>query len=117
MKYVKQFGIILTISFVGEWLHYIVPLSVPASIYGLVLMLILLGTGAIKLAQVKETATFLIEIMSMMFIPAAVGLMNSWNMIRPRLLSYITVTFVSLIVVMIVAGKASQFIITRERKR
>ena len=38
MKYVKQFGIILLISFAGEALNYLLPLPVPASIYGLVLM-------------------------------------------------------------------------------
>ena len=37
MKYLKQFGIILLISFAGEALNYL-PLPVPASIYGLVLM-------------------------------------------------------------------------------
>ena len=42
MKYVKQFGIILLISFAGEALNYLLPLPVPASIYGLVLMFLCL---------------------------------------------------------------------------
>ena len=43
MRYLKQFTIILFVSFLGETLHYLIPLPVPASIYGLLLMLA--GTG------------------------------------------------------------------------
>ena len=45
MKFLKQFSIILFISFLGEILHTLIPLPVPASVYGLVLMLAALVTG------------------------------------------------------------------------
>ena len=41
MKYIKQLAIILAVTAVGEILKYLLPLPVPASIYGLVLMLVL----------------------------------------------------------------------------
>ena len=63
MKFVRQFMIILAISFVGELLHALLPLPVPASIYGLVLMLIGLQTGILPLNAVNEAGGFLIEIM------------------------------------------------------
>lgn len=116
MKYVKQFGIILGISFVGELLHFIFPFPIPASIYGMVLMLILLCSKKLKLEQVKEVSSFLIEIMPMMFIPAAVGLMNSWGMIRTRLVSYSLVTIISLVCVMVATGWAAQWIIRRSKE-
>lgn len=58
MKYVRQFWIILLISAMGEALHVLIPLPVPASVYGLVIMLIALGTHIIRLEQVKEAAEF-----------------------------------------------------------
>ena len=73
MKYVKQFGIILLISFAGEALNYLLPLPVPASIYGLVLMFLCLQLRVFRLEDVRDTALFLIEIMPLMFIPAATG--------------------------------------------
>ncbi|MDQ9840279.1 CidA/LrgA family protein, partial [Acinetobacter baumannii] len=73
MKYVKQFLIILLISAMGEGLYAILPLPIPASVYGVILMLAALISGILKLEQVKETADFLIEIMPVMFIPAGVG--------------------------------------------
>lgn len=45
MKYVQQFSIILLISVIGEILKTFLPLPVPASVYGLVIMLVALLTG------------------------------------------------------------------------
>lgn len=45
MKYLKQFLIILLISFAGELLKYVLPLPIPASIYGMVILLVGLLTG------------------------------------------------------------------------
>ena len=67
MKFLRQFMIILAISFIGEVLKYIVPLPIPASIYGLVILFIALETGIIKLSAVKDTAKFLIEIMPLIY--------------------------------------------------
>ena len=83
MKFIKQFLIIVIISFVGEVCNKWIPLPIPASIYGLVILFVALMTGAIKLEQVKETGKFLIEIMPLMFIPAAVGLLDSWKVLKP----------------------------------
>ena len=49
MKYIYQLFIILVVTFVGELLHYFIPIPVPASIYGLIIMLILLCPKVVKL--------------------------------------------------------------------
>ena len=117
MKYVRQFWIILLISAMGEALHVLIPLPVPASVYGLVIMLIALGTHIIRLEQVKEAAEFLIEIMPVMFIPAGVGLMSSWVNLKPVLLPVSIITVVSIVTVMIATGRTSQWIIRRGKKK
>lgn len=73
MKYLRQFAIILFVSLLGELLRILIPLPIPASVYGLVLMLVALTTGMLKVHQVKAAADFLIEIMPVMFIPAGLG--------------------------------------------
>lgn len=117
MKYIRQFAIILTISFLGEVLKSLIPLSIPASIYGLVLMLAALCTGIIKLDSVKETGKFLVEVMPLMFIPAAVGLTESWGIIRPALVPILVLTLVSTVLVMAVSGLVTQAVIRRGRKK
>ena len=113
MKYLRQLLIILIFSFIGEVLHSLIPIQVPASIYGLVLLFIALLTGIIQLPQVKEAAKYLIEIMPLMFIPAAVGLLEAWNIIQSVWLQYLAVPAVSTVFVMAIAGRATQYMIRR----
>ena len=82
MKYMRQFGIILGVTCAGELMKYFIPLPIPGSIYGLLLMFVLLLTKVIKVENVKDVGEFLIEIMPLMFIPAGVGLMASWESFR-----------------------------------
>ena len=116
MKYVKQFFIILLISFVGELFTYLIPLPIPASIYGMVILFIGLMTGLIRLDDVKDVGKFLIEIMPLMFIPAGVGLIESWGTLKPVLLPVCVITVVAIVTVMVVTGKLSQWMIRREKK-
>lgn len=116
MKYVKQFGIILLVSFVGEILNYLLPLPVPASIYGLVLMFLCLRFGLIRLEAVHDTGCFLIEIMPLMFIPPAVGLLTAWDVIRANLIAYVVIAIVTTVVVMAVSGLVTQFLLRQGRK-
>ena len=115
MKYLKQFLIILVISLIGEILNKLLPLPVPASIYGMVILFAGLLSGIIKLESVKEAGSFLIEIMPVMFIPAGVGLMSSWGTLKPVLLPVSIITVAALITVMAATGRVSQFVIRRQK--
>ena len=114
MKYLKQFLIILVISLIGELLNKLLPLPVPASIYGMVILFIGLLSGVIKLSSVKEAGSFLIEIMPVMFIPAGVGLMSSWLNLKPIIIPVCIIT--AIFTVMIVSGHVTQFIVKRTKK-
>ena len=119
MKYIKQFTIILVLSFLGEILNRVIPLPVPASIYGILLMFFSLVTGLIKVEQVKEASMFMIEIMPLVFIPAAVGLVDSWGLISDSWYMYVVVLFVTTVVVMAVSGLTTQLVMrhgTEKRK-
>ena len=116
MKYVKQFGWIMAMSLLGEVLHIVLPLPVPASIYGLLLMLAALCSGVIKLKQVEETGDFLIEIMPLMFIPAAVGLLDTWADLKEIWFPVTIITVLTTIFVMVTAGRVTQYVIRRRNK-
>lgn len=117
MKILKQFGIILLVSAIGELLNYYIPLPIPASIYGIVIMFICLVTGIIPLETVKDAGHFLVEIMPVMFISPAVAIMESWGLIKADWISYICITVISTIVVMAVSGRVTQGIIRFNRRK
>ena len=111
MRSRRQFCIILAVTCAGEILHAFIPLPIPGSIYGLVLMFVLLAAHVIPLQEVRETAEFLIEIMPVMFIPAAVGLLESWEALQSMLLPVCVITFSVTVIVMGVTGRVAQALI------
>ena len=114
MKYIRQFGIILGVTCEGEVCKHLILLPVPASIYGLVLLFALLAFKVIRLEQVKEAGVFLIEIMPLMFIPAAAGLVTSWGQIRGILLPLCVIVPLTTCLVMLAAGKATDYMIEKK---
>lgn len=117
MKFIRQFGIILLVTFLSEALKYYIPIQIPASIYGLILMLVALKTRIIPLEAVHEAGKFLIEIMPLMFIPAAVGLMDSWDELKDICFPVIVITIISTVGVMVVSGRMTQFVIRLEKRK
>ena len=116
MKYLKQFLIIILVSCIGELLYYLLPFPIPATIYGLLIMLGLLILKIVPLAAVKETAEFLIDIMAVMFIPAGVGLIVYWPQLKEFLIPICVIIVVSSILVMFVTGKTSDLLIRNNKK-
>ena len=113
----RQFLIIALVSLAGEALRALIPLPVPGSVYGLVLMLGLLCAGVLKVEQVKGASSFLIEIMPVMFIPPAVGLLDSWDALKPVFWPFAVIVFSTTVFVMVVTGRVTQRIITGKEAR
>ena len=117
MKYAYQVMIIGGISLAGELLNYLLPLPVPASVYGLVLLLLALNFRLIQLEDVKEVGVFLTGIFPLLFVPAAAGVMECWaemgEMLLPILIAIIPVT----VLVMVTAGKTTQALTSRKKNK
>lgn len=116
MRYLFQFARLLAFCCVGELLHTFLPLPIPASVYGLLLLLAALCTGVVKLEQVRTTGIFLTGIFPLLFVPAAAGVMDLWAelgaMLLPALIAIIPVT----ILVFAVAGRTTQAVIRRKER-
>ena len=97
-------------------LHAVLPLPVPASVYGLVLLLAALNFKLVRLEDVKEVGTYLTGIFPLLFVPAAAGVMELWAemgaMLVPILISIVPVT----VLVMVSAGKTTQAMTGRKKK-
>ena len=94
-----------------------IPLPVPASIYGIILLFLCLELKIIRVESVRGVSRFLIEIMPVMFIPAAVELLESWSVVKTEWLPYLTITTVTTVVVMAVSGRVTQGVIRRKRRK
>ena len=114
MKYLTQFLRILAFTLAGELLQRLVPLPIPASVYGLVLLFAALNTGLVKLEQVKDAGGFLISILPILFVSPAVGILDNWEAIRGALIPILALTLLSTVLTFGIAGRATQAMMGKE---
>ena len=117
MKHLGQIAIIAGVSLVGELLSYLIPLPVPGSIYGLLLMLLLLVTKTIRLRQVKAVANWLLSLMPIMFVGPTVSLMTSYESYKSFLVPVIVICVVTTILTMAITGCAAQILMFRHNRK
>lgn len=111
MKLIRQVTWIIFFTFLGEMCNKLLLLPVPAGVYGLIFMLIFLMQGIIPLDAVEQVGNFMLETMSIMFLPAAVGIMTVTKLLMPVLVPYLVIIVLSTIIVMAVTGLVSQRIL------
>lgn len=114
MKYLKQLGCILLFSVAAEALAVLIPLPIPAAIYGILLMLTALCTGLLQTQAVSDTAKFLIALMPLLFVAPAVNILKSWGIIAPQLVPICTITAISTVVVFAVSGLVTKLLRGKE---
>ena len=113
MKYLSQFCILLGFTLAGEALQRLLPLPIPASVYGLALLFLALCAGIVKPAQVKEVSAFLISIMAVLFVSPAVGIADNWALIQPQLLPICLLVLGSTFLVFGISGGITQLLLKK----
>lgn len=103
-------------SLLGELLNLLLPFPVPASVYGMILLLIALLTGIVKLSQVEATAGFLLDIMPIFFVGPTVRLMEEYGVIASSLVPFLIVCIISTLVTLILTGYVAQIVIRHTQK-
>ena len=116
MKFIKQFTLIMTVSFISELMEVLIPLPIAASVYGLVLMLAGLLTGLIPLEKVEGAADFLVEIMPIMFVPLVVSVVANIDTLRQMLVPLVVISTSTTVLIMGVTGRVAQGLLDRERE-
>ena len=108
VKYIFQFARITAFCLAGEVLAVVLPLPIPASVYGLLLMVAALKTGVLKLDQVRETGLFLTGIFPLLFVPAAAGGVELGSQLMDLLLPAVLAIVPITALVMAVTGMVAQ---------
>ena len=117
MKYLSQFLIILGFTFLGEALQRILPLPIPASVWGLALLFGALCLKIIKVEQVKEAGGFLTSILPILFVVPLVNLMDCWDQLKDNLVPLLIIIILSTILVFAVSGMVTQMLMNIRKKK
>lgn len=110
MKIYFQLLIIFGFSFVGDTLSNSLHLPVPGSILGMIFLFLALQFKVLKFTDVDEVGSFLINNMTILFLPAGVGIMAKWSLISDFWWQIALIVLLALIVNVFVLGHLVQFI-------
>lgn len=105
--------IILIFSLIGEAISTLFHLPVPGSIIGLVLLFLALEFKIIRLRHIDTVGNFLLSNMTILFLPAAVGIMEKFNDIKDYLLPITIIILGAILLNVAVIGLVVQFVKTR----
>jgi len=113
IKILLQIAIIYVVYIVGNYISKIISpiIIIPGSLIGMILLFIFLCTNIIKLPMIEDTGTFLLKYMGLFFVPFAVGIMDSFELIEDNFIELTTILIISCIVVMFVSCKVTDLLI------
>ena len=95
MKIICQIAIIFTICWISQIVEAILPFPFPASVIGMVLLLILLLVRVLKVDHIREKSDFLLSNMAFFFIPAGVSIINYFDILASNLVPLLIICVVS----------------------
>ena len=108
MKYLSQFLIILGFTFLGETLQRLIPIGIPASVWGLALLFLALCLKLVKVEQVKDVGGFLSSLLPVLFVSPTVGIVEHWALVKPQIFSIVLLLVASTVLVFGISGCLTQ---------
>jgi holin-like protein len=108
MKYLSQFLIIMGFTFAGEALQRLIPVAIPASVWGLALLFLALCLKIVKVEHVKDVGGFLSSLLPVLFVGPTVGIVDHWALIKPQLLAIALLLLASTMLTFGISGGITQ---------
>ncbi|QRN48808.1 antiholin-like murein hydrolase modulator LrgA [Macrococcoides bohemicum] len=116
-NFFHQAIVISVILLISKIIESFMPIPMPASVIGLVLLFICLSTGIVKLGQVERVGTALTDNIGLLFVPAGISVVKSLGLISEHPFLIIGLIFISTLLLLLCTGFFSQMIVmTTERK-
>lgn len=109
MRIPAQLALILSICLVGEFLHRI-GIPVPGNILGMLILFLLLCFKIVREEAIEKVSGFFLKFLPLFFLPAGVGVLGAWGLLRGSVLNIFLVCVLSSFVSIIFAGLIVQLL-------
>ena len=86
MKMMFQIGLLFGVCLLGQAISVFLPIPFPGSVLSMIILFLLLFFRVIRVDQIQQKADFLLKNMAFFFIPAGIGIISSFDMIRDSIL-------------------------------
>ena len=104
MNIMGELALIFGICLVGEGVAALLPVTFPASVISMVLLMVLLLTGVVKDRHIQKVSHFLVANMAFFFLPSFVGLLEHMELLKSQLVTLLLIVVLTTPVVYLVTG-------------
>ena len=115
MRILTQTALILAIGFAGIAISMLLPVPLPGSIVGMLLLLSLLLLKVLQLKHIKDVAEFFLRNMGVFFVPACVAIVEHFGLLQEKLFAFILICVISTIVTFAATAGAVNLVIRLQR--
>ena len=116
MSTLIQVGVLMLTMLIGTILKELIPIPVPATIYGMIILFILLKTKIVKISDIEPISSRLLAVLAFLFVPAGVGMINEFASLKGHIAVVIIAIFLSNFATLFVTGHVVQLIQKRGQK-
>ncbi|MDU5082445.1 CidA/LrgA family protein [Tissierella sp. P1] len=116
MKILKELAIIVGILFIAHITQQITKIPIPATVLGMIILLICLLTGIVKLEKIETVSKFFLDHLTFLFIPGGVGLIASLDLIKEQWIPILAVIILTTALVIAVTGLTVQSLKGRRKE-
>lgn len=109
----RSMAILYLMLYLGKVIAYLVPLGVPASIWGLLLLFIALSLQIIRVEWIALGASLFIRYMALLFIPVSVGIIKYADLLFSQAKALIIPNIFSTFTTLIMIGLLSDYFFSR----
>ena len=79
MNILSQIAVLFAVCLGGQVISCLLPFPFPATVLGMILLLVLLCTRVVKSDRIKPCSHFLLTNMAVLFVPSGVNILNHWD--------------------------------------
>lgn len=106
-KMLREIVIIFGCLILGNIVKYLLGISVPGSVFGMIILFLLLNAGYVKENQIKKVSGFLLDNMAFFFVPVGVGVVLYMDIIKSELFSIMASSLISTLIILLIVGLIS----------
>lgn len=117
MNYLKEFVILCICLMLGVATRHIINFPIPEAVYGMIYLFIAFALNIIKPDDVKKTSNGILQNLAILFVPAGVGIINSYSAIKGKTLMLIFLVVLGTAITMGVTGKIIELLQGRKNVR
>lgn len=116
MRLLLQLALILSVCFVGDFLHRVCGIPLPSNILAMLVLFLLLCTKLVKVDQIAEMSDFFLKRLPFFFLPPTIGIIATYEVLKGKILLLVLLCIVATIFTMAITGKTTDFLVNRFHK-